>query len=291
MELTGFNIVGNYIYGSSIATCDGGIFVMHGNLTDITISDNWLEVPGAKTSNCYGISLNNYGGYPAPRHFRNVLISGNTVINSEARGITTAESPGAIIENNNIIYTSSSGEFYAIYVGEHARATAADDLNTANVVRNNTVYFGPAVTGNAKYGVAVRIEGTNHIISNNTVYSATTSGVQLSCFYYPLALTSYDFINNNNCYTAGSTLAWELSHATLSGWRTYSSGGLASGASADEAGKSIQEDPLFTDTSTYNFKPAAGSPLIGAGNVTNKSVLDIMKNTRPSPPAIGAYEP
>ncbi|MFZ5523308.1 MAG: hypothetical protein ACOY9D_04385 [Pseudomonadota bacterium] len=285
MELYDFQIVGNYIYGSSVPTCDGGIIIAHGNLTNILIANNWLEIPGAKTSNCYGISLNNYGGYPAPRHFRNVEISGNVIINSESRGITTAESPNAIIENNVIIYTSSSSEYYAIYAGEHARTTTADDLNTANVIRNNTVYFGPGVTGNAKYGVAVRIEGTGHIVSNNVVYSAATSGTQLDCFYYPLSLASYNFINNNQCDTAGAAYVWELTHgATLAAWQNYTSN------YGFDANSISGSDPLFTNAPT-DFKPAAGSPLIGAGNNISMSTLDKTGKARSNPPAIGAYEP
>ncbi|MBU1775617.1 MAG: hypothetical protein KJ899_03130, partial [Gammaproteobacteria bacterium] len=50
------------------------------------------------------------------------------------------------------------------------------------------------------------------------------------------------------------------------------------------------DDPMFTAVGT-DFTPAAGSPLIGAGSNVNKSTLDITGATRPSPPAIGAFEP
>jgi len=163
--------------------------------------------------------------------------------------------------------------------GYAQNVSRGDDLSTANIVRNNTVWFGPNTTGTST-GIWTNTEGTGHIIANNTVSSAQIAGT-VNCYRHDLALGSYAFINNNHCY---STVLnhWEATHGTtLAAWQTYSGFDSASIAGSN---------PQFTAAGT-NFAPAAGSPLIGAGTASHMSTTDFAGKTRPSPPAIGAFEP
>ena len=123
------------------------------------------------------------------------------------------------------------------------------------------VWFGP----NAKQGgtgIAFGTVGTGHIVTNNTVnYSWTSAGTDrgVACFQYPNPPTAYAFINNNHCASAAPH-SWVAGRGDLNAWKTYS-------ASSSFDTNSITGNPLFTAPGT-NFRPAAGSPLIGAGNTT-----------------------
>jgi hypothetical protein len=162
------------------------------------------------------------------------------------------------------------------------RAGVADDVNNANIIRNNTIWYGPNANTSGT-GINVGVEGTGHIIANNTVtYTATSTGSNgaFSCFSYPLALSSYTFINNNHCESAAS-YKWEASRGSLASWKTAATG-------FDTV--SFTGNPLFTAAGT-NFKPAPGSPLINAGSLVYGSTTDLVGTARPSTPAIGAFEP
>ena len=97
-----------------------------------------------------------------------------------------------------------------------------------------------------------------------------------------MSVGSYSFVDNNNCYVPNVSYSWEATYGSLASWRTHS------GNTFDM--NSITTNPLFKNAPT-DFTPLLGSPLIGAGNNTNKSTLDILGKNRPNPPAIGAFEP
>jgi hypothetical protein len=275
-------IVGNYIHGQYGPTCLGAPIVGHGRVDGLLVKDNTVDIAAsAATPGCWGIGFNNTLANPLAVYFRNAVFSGNTIINGGNNSLTISSCPGCVIENNIIIQNWASGGSIGINVVE-STTRGTDDVSNSNIIRNNTVWFGPNSTG-ASVGIVVKNEGTGHIVSNNAVYSGQASGT-LSCFDYQLALASYAFINNNHCYSTGSYV-WDASHgATLSAWQSY-----ATAYGFDSASK-VGSNPLFTNAPT-DFTPASGSPLIGAGNNTYKSVLDTTRKTRPNPPAIGAIEP
>jgi parallel beta-helix repeat protein len=281
-EQYGVNVIGNYIEGHYGATCGDGLFMGHGMIDGFIVKDNVVD-PKDPTPNCYGITFNNSDAYTSGHNFRNTVISGNTVVNYGARGITLSSCPDCIIENNVLISNISGGfRQIGIWMPTSASADAQDDINERNVIRNNTIWFGSSSNGGA-VGIRIGTEGMGHIISNNTVYyGSTTAGNGVSCFDYSLALTAYAFINNNHCYSA-ATYAWVEGRGDISAWRTYSA---AQGF--DTA--SITGNPLFTNAPT-DFTPLVGSPLIGAGDALHESAFDITGKARPGLPSIGAYEP
>jgi hypothetical protein len=288
-ELTASNmkIIGNYIHGQYGPTCKGVVIVGHGKFDYLTVSNNYIEIDAAAGSGgCYGIGFGS-GGYTTPTYFRHATFSGNTLKNTGNASLVVASCPDCLIENNLII---QDWDYMYPTVGivapaETARLSPADDVSDRNIIRNNTVWYGPKHMHGA-LGIHVRNEGSGHIVANNAVYYSSTSTVStwggVNCFEYPLALSSYAFINNNHCYS-GAAYFWVTGHGDLAAWRTY-----AAARGFDTA--SLTGDALLTAPGT-DFTPAASSPLVGAGNGAYKSLADINGKIRPSPPAIGAFEP
>jgi hypothetical protein len=227
------------------------------------------------------VAFNNNTDATHAQYYRHAIFSGNTVINGGNLGFTVSSCPGCVIENNLVISDWASGGATGISVPGYGRnAARGDDASTANIIRNNTVWFGPNATGTST-GIDINTEGTNYIVSNNTVTSAQSAGT-VNCFRYRLGLSSYSFINNNHCYATVSN-RWETTQGTLAAWKTYSTA-----YGFDTA--SVTGDPLFT-TPGSDFTPHTGSPLIGKGTASHMSTKDFTGNTRPTPPAIGAFEP
>jgi hypothetical protein len=287
------SVIGNNVHGQYGSTCLGGPFMSHGSFDSLLVKNNTISIdPSAVTAGCWGFSYGNNTSNPHPVYFRNAVISGNTVINGGNQGMTVSSCPGCVIENNIIVMNWSGGSTGLTVTTLARNATRGDDLSTANTVRNNTVWFGPNVTGTTT-GIATNTEGTGHIIANNTVSSKQASGT-LNCFRHDLPLTSYAFINNNHCYATG-VYNFEYTYKTWAAWkdRVNSNPGSNGFDSASVTGTTA--DPMFTAPGT-DFKPLGGSPLIGAGsgNPAYRSATDITGTTRPvlpALPAIGAYEP
>jgi hypothetical protein len=303
--LNNFNIVGNYIHGQHGSTCLGVVLVAHGGIDYFNITDNTISIDADKTSGgCFGIGLGQASTYTQPGSFRHTVVARNTVINGGNTAIAVANAPGAIIEDNLVMQDWA----YGGYVGVSqwmltgislplGTQRPQDDLSTANIVRNNTVWFGPAVLGGA-LGISTGDEGTGHIIANNTVvYSSASAGQGVGCYAYTLPNTSYAFINSNHCYSA-ATYSWRVTtdsnaqivndatQMSLSTWQSY-----ATSKGWDSA--SIGGAPNFvnaTSSTGYNFHPNTGSPLLGAGSHANAPTGDLSGTPFSNPPAIGAYE-
>ncbi|MBU0621583.1 MAG: hypothetical protein KJ795_07035 [Gammaproteobacteria bacterium] len=275
-------VIGNYVRGQYGSTCLGAPIVAHIGVDGLIVANNVVEIDAtAATGGCWGIAFNNITGAPEPVYHRNARFSGNTIINGGNTALSVTNCPDCLIENNLIIqdwpYNGSIGISVPIRV-----AKAGEDVNTRSRIMNNTIWFGPNSSGGGT-GIIVDIEGTGYILSNNSVSSAESSG-GMNCFDYPLALSAYAFINNNHCYSAAASYEWVNGRGSLASWQAYATARGFDSASIEG------DDPMFTAVGT-DFTPAAGSPLIGAGSNVNKSTLDITGATRPSPPAIGAFEP
>jgi hypothetical protein len=281
--ISNVKVIGNFVHGQYGPTCTGNPINVQGEFDGLAVDGNEVSVDAsAVAGGCWGISLAD-GGYSIPVYFRHASVSGNIVRNGGNLALSVQSCPGCLIENNVIIqdwvYGSGAWSLQGIVVPAASRA--GDDVNTGNIIRNNTVYFGSKATGGGS-GITVQTQGTGHVIANNTVYySAATAGQGVNCFAYPLALSSYAFINNNHCYSA-APYSWVATRGSLSAWKTY-----AAGPGFDTA--SITGNAVFTAAGT-DFTPALNSPLIGKGDTTRGSTYDIAGKVRPRPPAIGAYE-
>jgi hypothetical protein len=282
-KLTNMRIVGNYIRGQYGTTCQGAPIVAHMAVDGLLVKDNFIDIDAtAATEGCWGIAFNNITGAEEPIYHRNAVFSGNTVRNGGSAAITVSSCPDCVIENNLVINEAPLEATGISVASRAARKNNTDDVNTRNVIRNNTIWFGPNANVGGT-GIEVGTEGAGHIVSNNTVtYTASTTAKNVfNCFSYPLALAAYSFINNNHCASAARH-SWVAEHGNLAAWKTYA-------ASAGFDTLSINGNPLFVAAAS-NFTPASGSPLIGAGNTLNKPVSDMSGKTRPNVPSIGAYE-
>ena len=283
-QLTNVRLIGNYVRGQHGLTCLGAPVVAHMAVDGLEVKDNVVEIAAsASTGGCWGIVFNNFTNDPAPIYHRNAIFSGNTIKNGGNLALTVTGCPDCVIENNLIIYETAMEARGIKVASGPVRTGIADEINTRNMIRNNTIWYSPQASGGGT-GIEVGIEGAGHVIANNTVtYSGpTTDGKSpFNCFKYPLTLESYKFINNNHCYSA-ATSNWVEGHGDLASWRAYSS--THGFDTASFAGR-----PLFKAAGT-NFRPASGSPLIGVGNTLQGSVFDILGKARQSPPTLGAYE-
>ena len=235
------------------------------------------------SSGCWGIGFG-AAGVTNAKYLRNANFSNNVIINGGNVALTVAECPNCVIENNFIIQDWPYEYALTGMVISADSVRAIDDTSDTNRIRNNTIWFGPnAIEGGT--GIEFGTVGTGHTVVNNTItYSATTEGNSggVNCFKYPRPLSEYAFLNNNHCFS-NATYSWEATEGSLAEWQAYA-------AVPGFDTESFTADPLFTAPGT-DFTPGPGSPLIGAGSAAHGSALDITGATRPSPPAIGAYEP
>ena len=282
-QLNRISAVGNYIHGQFGSACLGAPVVAHAQIDGLLFKDNFVVVDAAAAqSGCWGIAFNNRTGATHPQYYRNAVFSGNTVVNGGNTALTISSCPGCVIENNLVIQNWPVGGSVGISVPGYAQdAARGDDLNTANIIRNNTVWFGPAVTGTST-GITVAIEGANHVVANNSVISRQASGT-VNCFRYDLPLSAYTAIDHNHCHSASTSLKWEYTRGSLDAWLSF-----ASASGFDQA--SFVADPLLAADGS-DFVPPADSPLVGAGSASLGALTDYRGKPRPSPPAIGAFEP
>ena len=316
VPIDGIEIIGNYISGFSVGyveqntQCIGVMISGGGEESNVVIRGNTMVQDRAKVfGGCYGIAWGNHG-YNVGGKLHNVEISDNVIVNGGNVGIGLQNCSTGCVIKNNVIYSDipSDKGIYAVMSAARtsvgtctpdspvAGVTCVDEVSSNISVINNTIYA-TSNTTSGYTGIDVGIEGTGYVIANNTVtMMATTSGNGESCFSYGLAPSAYSFINNNHCYSAAPTYAWEKTHgANLASWIAYANLNSKSFDSASIAGM----DPLLSAFDGTNFAtafiPADGSPLLNAGDLAHGSTQDISGKARPTPPAtkpaIGAREP
>jgi hypothetical protein len=316
VPVDGIEIIGNYISGFSVGyaeqntQCIGVMISGGGEESNVVIRGNTMVQDKAKVfGGCYGIAWGNHG-YNVGGKLHNVEISDNVIVNGGNVGIGLQNCSTGCFIKNNVIYSDipSDRGIYAVMSAARtgvgtctpdspvAGVTCVDEVSSNISVINNTIYATTNTTSGYT-GIDVGIEGTGYVIANNTVtMMATTSGNGESCFSYGLAPSAYSFINNNHCYSAASTYAWEKNHgANLASWIAYTNSNSRSFDSASIVGV----DPLLSAFDGTNFAtafiPATGSPLLDGGDLAHGSAQDISGKARPTPPAtnpaIGAHEP
>lgn len=302
--LSNVSIIGNFVSGFSTAggatQCVGEPIVGHAAVTNLIVSGNVVIEGSTANPQCYGISFSNGNNYVA--YYRNALFSNNIVVNGGNAGIAIDNCPYCVIENNLVIQEANNGGIGIASPTGPSRTQ--DDKGTNERIVNNTIYFGVNNTQGMGGGVKVAAEGTGHIIANNTImYAATSHGTQsISCLNVPLPLTSYAFINNNNCFSNDSAGKWASDATTfysLPSWLLHTASvGFDTASSPANPGWSFATPmtvPVLNEAQTGAqifmafFKPV-GLPLVGTGDAANAPVTDIANTTRPTPPSIGAYE-
>jgi hypothetical protein len=328
--VTGVNIIGNYIAGyfkgprtdNTIATqCSSGQFALHAAITNLVVSGNTVIEDTNAAASCWGLSANlitaaAFGGY-----FRNALFAGNIIVNGGNQALNVENCPYCVIENNLIIADNATA-INGISAPPAAARTAItgctpsatvqcyDDPSTNYTIRNNTIYFAANARG-GMIGIQVGVAGsselqTGHKVYNNTIsYMATSASAsgfnQVYCFDFPLSVSAYASISNNNCYVPHSgtlNYAWEqTTHDSLADWQVATS--FDANSALSNPGFILSSSPyiawsdsslaaqVFNNGTTNIF--SSSSALSGKG--ISGPLLDIAGASRsPTAPSIGAYE-
>jgi hypothetical protein len=230
------------------------------------------EDVGTAQEGCWGIALN--PAYDTPEGFTNVTILGNTVVGVGNAPIELESCQNCVVEDNLVIDTDAYGSGISVHPTSGSESSGDLPLNAVQVL-NNTVY----AVGTEGVGITVGGEGSNYVVAGNAVVG--TAATEWSCFSLDLATSAY-YSDHNLCWDAAYAPGVWNKDMALADWQTKT--GLDT--------HSLYADPMFKNAavSSYDFTALPGSPLIGAGDPTKGSTVDIAGKTRPSPPDIGAYQ-
>jgi hypothetical protein len=265
---------GNDLYKNAIVNgkCESVSLVVHGQLTNLTIEGNTVREDVGKVGvGCWGIAVDS--GYAGEAEgFKNVIIRRNKVTNVGNLGIGLNACQNCLVENNVIVQTQA---IESAMIAAPDRSRESNDLAMTGItIRNNTMY---AKSTARVTGVSLGGEGSGHVAVSNAMHSPGTG--QFTCFNYDLSKSSYGARDNNQCFGAGA-FSWTSSTPSLSTWRQVNSLDL----------KSLNVDPRFVSTAApYDFTPAVGSPLIGAGHASS-ATTDLNGTSRGTTKDIGAIE-
>jgi hypothetical protein len=190
------------------------------------------------------------GGYAIASNTTNLTLRGNSVFNAGNSGIAVACCQHCLIENNLVVNTQQQTNGIAAPSEYAADFGAGYTACSDMMIRNNTVY----VTSPSSTGINTGGEGTGWVIENNVVQSSA------NCFMYNAApYTSRDY---NASYGCSDAVVGSHSWKANPQWAVLGS----------------------------DFRPAVGSPLIGAADPAQNPGIDLGGVTRPTTPSIGAYE-
>lgn len=251
---TGYVVSGNEIHPPNAT--NGVAIVVHGRHSGMQIQKNYIVNDlGNGGGGAWGISTwPGYGGQTLHEVSQGLLVSQNTIIGGGNSNIEIDACQNCLVENNLIISTDQASRGIHSGHGSGCSVSTGDCLASSNVtIRNNTIY--QTVAGSTGVVTDGNVPGT--LVANNAVQTNGT------CLAYNDPSGNYierDYNLINVCSDA------------------------VFGAHDKKA------VPLWITPGT-NFKPQAGSPLIGAGDSSQKPTFDITGLARPTPPAIGAYEP
>lgn len=260
---------------TSGGTCSSGNITTRGNVTGMTIEENYIEVP-AGTADCYGISV--IDGYAScTEHVDNLVIRGNTIVNVGSNSIAVRLCTNCLIENNRVIRDfTNTGLHYGISIADPGDSEdLAVSPATGATIRNNSIYVDRQGSGS---GINVA-NGSGHKVLNNVVHFTANVG-SANCFAHT-ALANFSVWDNNWCYELGSG-QWSGAYSTLA---------AAQSAGFDAGGGNT--DPLWASTPSAaapTMATQSGSPLRNAGRNTDKAPRDAAWCQRDGTPDIGAME-
>lgn len=156
--------------------CSGVSLVVHGTVNNIRIEDNLIqEKLDGVAAGCWGISVDpGYGSIE--EKFENVVIKGNTIINTGNLGIGCASCVNVIIESNKII--NSTG-FY--FTGIKVPAGKEDSVKTSNVkIKNNQINIFDINNGKKKLGINIKNTKGDLTFQDNKLFSNNSEFICIS---------------------------------------------------------------------------------------------------------------
>ena len=248
----GFVLRGNEIHPP--AATQGTAVVFHGVHTNVLIEGNLITWDiGQPQAGGWGIAQGCGGYSPNPSNGAYYTFRGNTVINAGNMSLGVGCCQHCVLENNLIINTQQATEALGAPQEEATGLTGYTPalLPSSDIIVRNNTVY------LTKGGVGIRAgtEGAGYVVENNVVQTSDT------CYQFGAGtFTSRDYNGSYQCSDA------------------------ALGA------HSWKSDPRWVAPGS-DFRPASGSPLVGAGDPAQNPGIDLPGATRPSTPSIGAYEP
>lgn len=155
-----------------------GIHVTGGS-TDVTVVGNVLTTTGDDA-----IAVVSYDG-DAAGPVKRVTITGNTVYQSNARGITCVGGEGVTITGNTVVATNASG-IYVAQEDTYATRAVKNVTVVGNTVVDANTYNSPATTQPSIYvtGGNATKPVTNVMVANNTIKGGAGRGINVATTVY-----------------------------------------------------------------------------------------------------------
>lgn len=247
-----------------------------------------------------------------------VRLSNSSALFTITRNIFTGNQTTGYSADNTSGQTGGLGWGGAIY-GSSSTVEISNNVFTSNIALGGNGYTdfatGPCTNRNAGQGEggAIYIFGSGKII-NNTFYGNTAQGGAggggQACTGNGGTATSgavttgSGIMVSNNIFAANASVggagaaagsasagAMSASGATITNNLFFGNTLSGTAGSVDTTGSNVlTSDPQFHSAPSI-LKILIGSPASGAGTSTGAPALDFAGSTRPTPPAIGAYEP
>jgi len=164
--------------------CTGGSLTVHGDHTNLLIENNviWEDIDAADDG-CWGLSVNQGYSDTHMEQFPNLIIRGNTVINTGNSSIGCSLCQNTTIENNTIVHQHDykNTGIRVPQTDESAVKPKSDQVT----VRNNVVIYD--TSHNFSIGDGVRLgsgSGATYTSAGNEVYYRPSSGMVAGCENY-----------------------------------------------------------------------------------------------------------
>ncbi len=294
---TNTSVVNNQFLRSAAAsttpgTCATPPLVSHGQFTTLNLENNLVDMGPSAGAGCWGISFNAANSDNST--YRGMTVRRNAVLNVTGEGITIGQAPGAIIENNVVRMLPTTTWNHGIVSPFGAARAGKDAVQNNTTIRNNTIYM----TGSgAANGIVTGAEGTGHVVANNAIYSTTGRCIWTTLGRCSVTTTQQCDVDRDVdaqgvplplCPSGETCVEDGAAYTAVTNNSCY--GGATQSDNVPPAANQLTTNPLFPNAPT-DFTPAAGSPLVGAGNPAYAPSTDFVLKTRPNPPSIGAYEP
>ncbi len=248
-------IAKNHIHYNGPGTNGGeGIDIKAGS-HDIVVSENIVH------------DLNNRIGIYADAwdtHTYNIDIIQNKVYNCDNSGLAVASERGGLIENvsfiNNISYCNKWG---GIELGGWTNINYNDSTPVKNIkIINNTCYKNGSFNGGWGFGIDINNSYAEDVVIRNNICSQNSAQIGVENILSGIVI-DHNLIDGTNNVT-----------------------------DAVNGNDSIIGNPLFVDSSSFNFQLTDNSPVIDMGNPIYAPSIDFCNNNRPNGVGydIGAYE-
>ena len=303
------NVSNVEITSTVVSNNDGRGILVEGDSSNITINDLTSSMNGNDNimigtdsasditvqNSTFTGSLNGGNGFALSLTGSSITITNTTASNNTGDGFNIHDAwsnvtiDSCTANENGVDGLGTDGDgisFHETSSGTITKSIIRDNLKTgvANI-DNSQVTIERSIFTHTTNGTLplVYVDGDNHWIYNNTIYSAANTGTGVHL------VSGTNIVKNNIIHgfdvgigdAAGSTNTADYNlvyNATSYNWN-----GLTSGNS------SVSSDPLFTDKSALDFTLLSGSPAIDAGAALGYTT-DYAGNTISGLPDIGAYE-